>query len=173
MTRETSATSEKQDQLEEGERKVKGEKQVPLGLKVVKERKETKVSLDVKEPKVYKETVESKVCVDPLDRQDHQEALVEVDPRVTQEIQELLVPMDHPDQLVCLAAMDETERRDIQDQGDLPETLDHLGTVKVVPFRPRIRNTLAYHLNRQLTMVPLRIPPLHVGTFLSSLAPRS
>ena len=41
----------------------------------------------------------------------------------TAETQDRQEPMDHQDPLVFLATMEETERRDIQDLGDLPETL--------------------------------------------------
>ena len=50
---------------------------------------------------------------------------------------------------------------------------DHLDIVKVVPFSLRAKNTLAYHLTLLPLTVPLRIPPLHAGTFRSNLAPRS
>ena len=43
--------------------------------------------------------------------------------KVTLESRERLVPMDPPDLLVPPVAMDVMERRDIQDQEDLPATL--------------------------------------------------
>ena len=46
---------------------------------------------------------------------------------------------------------------------------DHLDTVKAVLFGTQFKNTSMYHL---LTMVPLKILPLHVGTFISSVTPK-
>jgi hypothetical protein len=114
-----------------------------------------------------------RVYVVHLDSLDPLETLDALDLQVTQETQERLVPMDPPDPPVPVGMTDAMERRGILDQGDPPAILDHLDTVKVALFKPRTRSTLALHRNQVPTMVHLRILPLHAGTFLSNLAPRS
>lgn len=115
----------------------------------------------------------NRVSEDPQVHQDPLDLPVVLDLQVTVEIQDHQEPTDHQDLLVSPETMDEMETRVTQDLEDHLETLDHLDTVKVAQFSQQAKNTLVYRLSLMPLMVPLRIPPLHAGTFRLNLAPTS